>query len=668
MSTRDAGVVPTASRRFLVATPLLNAVALYAVVSGAWISAALATLAVMVAVVVGPRVRATPSGQWLAAVILTVAVFAVGNAVVSDDERLVGLGAVWSGIALAAILQASLRLALEDAHGGPKITYALGLVALLACGETRSGLVYAVAVFAYLLTTAWALRALDDERPAWTALSRRSRALSIALPLGAGLVAWAASAPLPPLQQWLQGKFEDAYFNQRVRVGFSDRLRLGSMAGMLTSDEVVLRLYGPRADYLRGVVYNRYDHGRWTFGDRSPASESAAWAPRDLIRNGALGVVEARRVAGSPDRLFLPLETRAIATASSTVRYDTMGIAFRAANDAGRSTFIALGPRARAAEPGSIALPRADDLAVPPELEPRLAALAASWTGNAIDPSTKLARIAKALEASYRYSLSFTRANPDDEDALLDFLFTHREGHCEYFASALALLARTQGVPARVVAGYRVVEHNRLGDYHVVRENNAHAWVEAWLPDHGWTTVDATPASAQPQNGDRDASMLSALADALSASWGDAKAWLVARSARELWTGALVATLLLLVVQGIRGRGASSVHVTLPDTEAPFAPPLPMVIALLRALERHGLTRGDDESVERFAARVGESHPTCGVVVARYAALRYGGEGDAQALARDLDAATATLASAPRTASPAEGRRAGTASTRSPGP
>lgn len=90
---------------------------------------------------------------------------------------------------------------------------------------------------------------------------------------------------------------------------------------------------------------------------------------------------------------------------------------------------------------------------------------------------------------------TYTLENPagGETEPLVSFLFEHRAGHCELFASALAAMTRSIGMRARVATGYRVSEYNTIGDYFVVRQNNAHAWCEIELPETGWTTVDPTP-------------------------------------------------------------------------------------------------------------------------------------------------------------------------------
>ena len=77
---------------------------------------------------------------------------------------------------------------------------------------------------------------------------------------------------------------------------------------------------------------------------------------------------------------------------------------------------------------------------------------------------------------------------------MADFLFTRRRGYCEYFASSMAVMLRSIGIPARLATGFQSGIYNTLTGFWVVRASDAHAWVEAWMPGRGWTTFDPTPA------------------------------------------------------------------------------------------------------------------------------------------------------------------------------
>ncbi|MFK5894675.1 MAG: DUF3488 and transglutaminase-like domain-containing protein [Pseudomonadota bacterium] len=92
----------------------------------------------------------------------------------------------------------------------------------------------------------------------------------------------------------------------------------------------------------------------------------------------------------------------------------------------------------------------------------------------------------------YTRKPSLMLKNPADE-----FLFEYKRGFCEHFASSFVLLMRAAGIPARVVTGYQGMEYNKVGDYYLVRQSNAHAWAEVWLKDKGWIRVDPTAVIPQ---------------------------------------------------------------------------------------------------------------------------------------------------------------------------
>ena len=91
-------------------------------------------------------------------------------------------------------------------------------------------------------------------------------------------------------------------------------------------------------------------------------------------------------------------------------------------------------------------------------------------------------------------------ATPPQYDAADYFLFESRRGYCTYFAGALTVLCRAAGIPARVVSGFTGGESQRGSNTMVIRESNAHAWTEVWVPNWGWATVDATPAEERGEN------------------------------------------------------------------------------------------------------------------------------------------------------------------------
>jgi transglutaminase-like putative cysteine protease len=109
-----------------------------------------------------------------------------------------------------------------------------------------------------------------------------------------------------------------------------------------------------------------------------------------------------------------------------------------------------------------------------------------------VDPQ----QIAQVIHDYLLHNFKYDLTNPQvSTDPILAFLRNHRSGHCELFASAMAVMAQSVGLPARVITGYRAGEYNRVGGYYIVRQSHAHAWAEVHVGDGGWRTYDPTPPS-----------------------------------------------------------------------------------------------------------------------------------------------------------------------------
>src|SRR4029453_5252949 len=131
-------------------------------------------------------------------------------------------------------------------------------------------------------------------------------------------------------------------------------------------------------------------------------------------------------------------------------------------------------------------------LVLPARLDPRVRALAGAPAHGSAPGPDRIAHTLDHLRTRYRYTLEVGRFQTGDP--LAEFLFDKRAGYCEYFATAAVILLRAQGVPALYVKGVNVRSDRRIGGHYVVRESDAHAWVDAWSPETGWTEVDPTPA------------------------------------------------------------------------------------------------------------------------------------------------------------------------------
>jgi protein-glutamine gamma-glutamyltransferase len=181
-----------------------------------------------------------------------------------------------------------------------------------------------------------------------------------------------------------------------------------------------------------------------------------------------------------------------------------------------------------------------------PALDARVPQLAVQITGSAKNNYDKAAAIEHYLRTRFGYTLQLPQTSP--KDPIANFLFERKQGHCEYFASSMAVMLRTLGIPARVVTGFRSDEFNDLTGSYVIRAKDAHAWVEAYFPGYGWQTFDPTPAgngSGTPQGWGR----LSLYVDAMASFWRE---WVVSydpshqyvlgqaavTGSRNLWEGA----------------------------------------------------------------------------------------------------------------------------------
>ncbi len=142
---------------------------------------------------------------------------------------------------------------------------------------------------------------------------------------------------------------------------------------------------------------------------------------------------------------------------------------------------------------------RREFLELPAAVDPRIARLAREWMAGETLPE----RQARALEQRLRREFGYTLELLDKEvpDPLAHFLFERRKGHCEYFASALAVMLRTQGIPSRIATGFQTGVFNPISGWQLIRAADAHSWVEAWMPRRGWITLDPTPPGAANAGG-----------------------------------------------------------------------------------------------------------------------------------------------------------------------
>ena len=130
-----------------------------------------------------------------------------------------------------------------------------------------------------------------------------------------------------------------------------------------------------------------------------------------------------------------------------------------------------------------------------PYLPPRVHELANEITAGIENPYDKAKAIESYLRSAYPYDLDIP-APPEDQDVTDYFLFDLKRGYCDYYATAMVVLARASGLPARFVSGYSSGSYDALNAEYVVRELNAHSWAEIYFPGIGW--IEFEPTAYQP--------------------------------------------------------------------------------------------------------------------------------------------------------------------------
>ena len=309
----------------------------------------------------------------------------------------------------------------------------------------------------------------------------------------ATLLAHAAPAALalfllfPRVQGPLWGLPQDAYAGM---TGLSDTMSPGTLSSLALSDSIAFRAEFQSAPpsqmlrYWRGPVLWDFDGRTWSIG----ASFLVDFVPP----RGGRGSYRYEVVLEPHNRHWLfALETAASLPERSRMGFDGQIVTSAPVRARLRYELVSvIAPEPQPRESAG-ALRRA--LRLPQGSNPRASALAAQWRAGTADDADVLGRaIAFLRQGGYQYTLEppLLGEHPVDE-----FLFSTKAGFCEHFASAFVFLMRAAGLPARVVTGYQGGELNPVDSIVTVRQSDAHAWAEVFLPAQGWVRVDPTAAA-----------------------------------------------------------------------------------------------------------------------------------------------------------------------------
>jgi transglutaminase-like putative cysteine protease len=335
-------------------------------------------------------------------------------------------------------------------------------------------------------------------------------------------------------------------FGNDLSTGFSDHVQLGQIGQIQQSNSVVMHVQidgdtvGRYDLHWRGVSLSDFDGRTWsnpryqsilkreldkTFAIPGTHAALKSYVMQSQLRENLIHYRVLMEPIGT-NVFFLAPWARSLKGEYTLLSIDSGGAVYDADNSR---------PITRYEAASDIATPTPTELRMAqhehssrmtqiylqlPPLDPRIPQLAQQITKSSTNDFDKAAAIESYLKTRFGYTLVLPRSSA--KDPIANFLFERKQGHCEYFASSMAVMLRTIGIPSRVVNGFRSDEFNDLTGNYVVRAKDAHSWVEAYFPGYGWQMFDPTPAGGGgvPQGWGR----LALYVDAMASFWRD---WIV---------------------------------------------------------------------------------------------------------------------------------------------
>ncbi len=304
-------------------------------------------------------------------------------------------------------------------------------------------------------------------------------------------------------------------------LGYSDQVRIGELAGALWDPTPLFRVrvtdtdgnHVPGPHHFRGVALDSFDGQTWSAeAEPGPAPTIASHASYPLEQSYRFEPTAPPILVGIPQlaALSVPLDELELAPSGTLLHRIGPSLHGYKAWSLPAAWHLDLDQpptdddAERPQDPVFVHLPTA--------LDPRILEMAQDIAEPFDDDPRRAQAILTHLQRGYEYQRLPTA--PMGTAPLDAFLLNTRSGHCELFATALAVMLRAVDIPTRVVNGFLGGEWNPVGHYWLVRHSDAHAWVEAWLPGRGWVPLDPTPPRSSPT-----ASMASALGDHATSQW-----------------------------------------------------------------------------------------------------------------------------------------------------
>lgn len=402
-------------------------------------------------------------------------------------------------IAHLALLLAAVRLPVAARRGKASLSSLLLVLVGVAgvASSTHPALaVYLLLVLAVTVVAVGRWAGLEAEEAG--ASSGPARWPSARLVAATVVLAAVIAAPLFALFPRLRSPFAAAPGGSRSVSGFRESVTLANIGDIRASQRVAMRVRFPGAGLvepqwlrLAGSTLNHYRGGLWVVGQRDTDDFDGPTGADLAAAGNALSAEVTVQVAG--ERLFLPVGTTGLLEPPEGVMVRPGPLGSR------RISRNAPLPIRYSAEflPGAVVQspPTEADRTVPAFRE-ELEHLAREVTAAAATDLDRSLLLERHLQEGYGYTTDLSLDSPLLGDPVAWFLFDGRRGHCEFFASAMVLLARSLDIPARLQVGYLGGEQDGSGGF-LVRDANAHAWVVAFV-DEAWRVFDPTPVLEQP--------------------------------------------------------------------------------------------------------------------------------------------------------------------------
>ncbi|HPB33236.1 MAG TPA: DUF3488 and transglutaminase-like domain-containing protein [Caldisericia bacterium] len=267
-----------------------------------------------------------------------------------------------------------------------------------------------------------------------------------------------------------------------ARSGFSENVKLGTVSNIQEDNSIIFRANMEKIDdeylYWRGITLEYFEGDEWSDIDTGPIDKKIKVEGDTIYQtiylepysgtyffglDKPVNITGNRNIYKKDDFTFYAKDIL-----SNRVRYDVISIL--------SDTIEEKIPQ------------NSYYLQLPEDISQDINNLSLSFqSGNELDTVKNVENYLK--NGDYRYSL---KNLPTSNKPIDEFLFDKKQGNCEYFATSMAIILRVNGIPSRVVAGYRGGVYNDLGNYYILRQSDAHLWVEAYIDNIGWIRFDPT--------------------------------------------------------------------------------------------------------------------------------------------------------------------------------